>query len=255
MKTLLLVAHPGHELLLWKWLGEQKPHAAVLTDGSGTAGSARIQHTESVLREAGATWLSQIVAPVPDRTVYSALMTGTHGLFTQWRDQLVRHVVAHDIERIVADQSEGFNASHELCHLLASAVAEFASREGRRVDVYEFSTIGHPSPVSRLDDQTWITQLSDADLQTKVAALKDYAMRCGGPLVQEVDELFSTFGEQAYARECLFPARAPCHDVRSSAYVKPYFETRGEECVAQGLFKDALRSRHLQMAADALKAG
>ena len=253
MKTLLLVAHPGHELLLWKWLGAHRPDVVVLTDGSGSAGVPRLHHTQAVVREAGAAWLPQLIPPVRDTDIYSALVEYRPALFRQWCDALTAHILEHRVERIVADQEEGFNPSHDLCRMLANIAAARAARAGHEISSFEFPSLGHPGRGGRIDGRCWITELSTTELEAKVSALRRYAAHSGGPLVQEVEELLATHGEQAYARECLFPARATRYEAPVAGAAKPYFEVRGEERVAQGVFPQVLRTEHLQFVADTLR--
>ena len=50
----LLVAHPGHELLLHGWISRTKPVIHVLTDGSPLSSASRLGRTTELLRDLGA---------------------------------------------------------------------------------------------------------------------------------------------------------------------------------------------------------
>src|SRR3954451_5472162 len=50
----LLVAHPGHELLLQGWISLTKPAVHVLTTGPGPPAEPRLDRTADLLRELGA---------------------------------------------------------------------------------------------------------------------------------------------------------------------------------------------------------
>src|SRR5687768_13632692 len=69
----LLVAHPGHELRLHRWLELARPSLFVLTDGSGSAGHSRVPSTRAVLANAGAR-AGSIVAPFTDHQIYHAIL-------------------------------------------------------------------------------------------------------------------------------------------------------------------------------------
>ncbi len=213
----------------------------------------RLPHTQAVVEQSGANWSPDVIPAVSDTALYSALMENRVELFRKWCDALTMHVLEHGVERIVADQEEGFNPSHDLCRLLANTAAERAARAGHPVASFEFPSLGHPGPAARTEGGCWITELSSAELQAKVNALRSYAARSGGVLAQEVEDLLAAHGEQAYARECLFPARPTRYETRAGSADKPQFEVLGEERVARGVYRHVLRATHLQSVADALQ--
>ena len=45
----VLLAHPGHELVIHEFVSRARPLVAVLTDGSGNSGESRIDSTTRVL--------------------------------------------------------------------------------------------------------------------------------------------------------------------------------------------------------------
>ena len=51
--SVLVIAHPGHELRAFTFLRRLQPKVAVLTDGSGSQGISRIARTQRILRENG----------------------------------------------------------------------------------------------------------------------------------------------------------------------------------------------------------
>jgi hypothetical protein len=120
MTSLVIAAHSGHELLLWKWLRKERPDFVVLTNGAGSSGVPRLDPTLANLAGAGANWVPQVVQPVADAEIYRALLEGDTRLFAQWLDALTSHVLARGIDCIVADEAEDYNPSHDLCRLLAN---------------------------------------------------------------------------------------------------------------------------------------
>ena len=53
--ALLVVGHPGHELMVHGWLEAARPLVMVLTDGSGHAGVSKYASTAALMARAGAT--------------------------------------------------------------------------------------------------------------------------------------------------------------------------------------------------------
>ena len=53
-RTILFIAHPGHELRVHGWLEAMAPEVWILTDGSGHSGRSRIDSTTRVLEPTGA---------------------------------------------------------------------------------------------------------------------------------------------------------------------------------------------------------
>lgn len=255
MKHLVIAAHPGHELLLWKWLRHEKPQVVVLTNGAGSNGVPRLEPTIDNLERAGARWIPQVVAPVADAAIYQALLAGDTDLFAQWMDALTTHVIAEGVDCIVADEAEDYNPSHDLCRLLANQVAIHAKASGHPVRAFGYPTVGHPSLPARLAaEEHLLVELGAEELQAKLDDMHGYARRFGGQLQQELDGFIAEFGAEAYGRECLFAARPTRYELADApAAGKPFFETAGEARVAAGVYRHVIRGAHLQAVADRLR--
>lgn len=254
MKHLLMAAHPGHELLLWKWLRLEKPQVVILTNGAGANGMPRLEPTLDNLRQAGAQWMPRLLEPVSDGDIYQALLDGDTTLFEGWVEALSAHVVEQRIDCIVADESEDYNPSHDLCCLLASRVAARARASGQQVQSFGYPTVGHPCPADRLAAETHrMIELRPNELQNKLGDMQGYAHRFGGQLQRELDGFIAEFGEGAYGRECLFVAQPTRYERPGADTVKPLFERIGEERVAAGVYKHVIRGAHLQAVADRLQ--
>lgn len=254
MKPLVIAAHAGHELLLWKWLRNERPDFVVLTNGAGSSGTPRLEPTIDNLVRAGANWIPQVVEPVADADIYRALLEGDASMFAQWLDALTAHVLAQGIDCIVADEAEDYNPSHDLCRLLANQVAAHAAARGHPVRAFGYPTVGHPSPPGRLSTERHLMAELDAqELQAKLDDMHRYARSFGGQLQRELDGFLAEFGAQAYGRECLFAAQPTRYERTEAPAAKPSFETIGEERVAAGVYKYVIRGAHLQAVADQLR--
>jgi hypothetical protein len=255
MKHLVIAAHAGHELLLWKWLRTERPDFVVLTNGAGSSGTPRLEPTIDNLARAGANWVPQVVAPVADAAIYQALLDGDAGMFAQWIEALTAHVITQGIDCIVADEAEDYNPSHDLCRLLANEVAARAATHGHPVLGFGYPTVGHPCPPARLlAEEHRVLDLAAQDLEAKLDDMYSYARAFGGQLERELDGFIAEFGAQAYGSECLFAAWPTRYELAEPPAVRPFFEIAGEERVAAGVYKHVIRGAHLQVVADRLRS-
>src|SRR5438105_15061110 len=69
----LLIAHPGHELLLYAWISRNKPVVHVLTDGDVHSSGGRLGATTELLRGLGAR-PGAIFGRLSDREAYAMIL-------------------------------------------------------------------------------------------------------------------------------------------------------------------------------------
>lgn len=232
----LLVAHPGHELLLHGWISRVKPVVHVLTDGSS---AARLDATARSLRQAGAA-LGAIFGRLSDSEAYAMILEGNAALLIALATELAAEIATRQPAMIVSDAAEGYNPVHDLCRLVAGAAVEIAGVDTKH---YEYAVAGAPfdsADAVRLD-------LDDATFAAKMAAA-----RTRSALVADVDEMLSRHGADAYRRET-FRAVADWTDIGSGA--PPLYEHFGEERVAAHRYARVIRrDEHLAPLRDALRA-
>src|SRR5258706_14950239 len=85
-RAALVVAHPGHELRVHRWLERTRPVVFVLTDGSGNHGVSRLDSTTALLGQAGAT-AGPIYCRLSDREQYRAMLGVDLGLLSALADE------------------------------------------------------------------------------------------------------------------------------------------------------------------------
>src|SRR5688572_11805676 len=76
----LLLAHPGHELVIHGLVHEVRPSVAILTDGSGTTGISRVDSTTRCIEPAGARPTS-FYGGYTDQAIYRALLARDAAFF------------------------------------------------------------------------------------------------------------------------------------------------------------------------------
>jgi hypothetical protein len=232
-RSLLVIAHPGHELRVFNWLQQRRSGVFILTDGSGSADEGRMDETELLLRAVSASrvgWLESYA----DKEVYRLMLEGQAGPFTDLVRELARYIVAHEIEEIVGDMIEGYNPSHDLCRNLINAAVELAALMGHKTGRnLAFALVGNPNPVGKGVQPLEVIRLDDAALEQKCAASMNYSA-----LRHEVELALRSFGKKAFATEAFYDATV-LGDEPST--IPPYYESYGEKQVASGRYDRVIR--------------
>jgi len=217
----LLVAHPGHELRLFRWLEVAKPLVFVLTDGSGS-GRSRIRSTIDILDATGCA-RGSIMGAFTDREIFRLMLKGDVEPIAAITREMADSLVAHGIRSIVADAFELYNPIHDLCSVIAALAAQRAE-----IPRFEYAV----TEASSGNGET--LELDDAAMARKFAAAHRYEELSG-----EVDDLIARVGVDALRREVL----EPCDRLIEVPELtrKPFYETHGERRVAEGRYTTVLR--------------
>jgi len=242
-QTLLLVAHPGHELLLHGWLSRTHPTVHVLTDGSGYDQAPRIAQTAELLRESGAK-AGSIFGRLTDRQAYAMILNGDAELLVSLVAELAAAIEVQRPDIVVSDAVEGYNPVHDLCRIIAGAAIVMS---GADVKHYEYAVVGHPSESA----EGFRIELDDA-----AHAAKMEQVRRSAPQLSDAAELLVRYGADAYRREVF----SPVADWRALGPHKPLdepplYERLGAERVAAHRYDQVIRrDRHLVPLRDAVCA-
>ena len=119
--AILVVAHPGHELLLHRWMEVAKPLVFALTDGSGSGAVGRSDQSKVIIEATGAS-IGPVFGPHPDKFWYAAILEGNIAPFAQVIDAIAASCRADPPVLVVSDPVEYFNPVHDLCSVVASCV-------------------------------------------------------------------------------------------------------------------------------------
>jgi len=200
----MIVAHPGHELLVHHWLETRKPLYFCLTDGSGHIGKSRLNSTSKVLHTVGAIQ-GPIYGRFTDMEVYKLLLEGEIEVFKQLLHELATSLITHNISIVAGDAPEGTSPTHDLCRsLIDAAISAVERTTGRRITNYEFVLESHPSecPLELRREALWL-ELDEAALERKLEAAMGYPELRG-----ETDQGLKHYGKNAFSLECLRPSTA-----------------------------------------------
>jgi hypothetical protein len=249
IRAALIVAHPGHELLVHGWLERTSPRVFVLTDGSGRSNQSRLNSTTKIINQAGAT-RGRIYGRLTDLSVYSAILNHDFALFTKLAQELSEALVDEEIDYVAGDAVEGYNPTHDVCRLVINAAVEVASRTRElRVANFDFSVIGQPSACrKKIHAGANCLRLDEDAFARKMAAAHGYT-----ELKAEVDAALSRTPVDAFRVECLHPvdSASGCHRFMKEP---PLYEHYGEKQVLTGYYPRVVRYReHIAPLAEALR--
>ena len=254
----LIVAHPGHELVLFGWMEETQPVVTVLTDGSGRDGASRLASTLNVLRETGAV-PSDRIAPRSDREFYAAVLSGNIDLFIDLATTLGDELAERETVCVAGDAREGFNPIHDICRMIIDAAVARAQQSGSVIANYEFSLFQPHDRIACDARQHGVCRiLSEEQFQRKIDAATNYPELATElewaftgsarkvpqkypDLASIVDGVIGGMNERSFATECLLPGRGV------SLAGRPFYERYAERLVADGRYEQAIRYReHVQ---------
>jgi hypothetical protein len=233
--THLLVAHPGHELLLHGWISRNKPVVHVLTGGT------RLERTAELIRDLGAR-SGAIFGRLSDREAYEMILERNTALLVSLVEELAAQLERDRPAIIVGDAAEGYNPVHDLCRFIAGAAVAMA---GVPTKQYEYAVVDHPHSSGAA---AIVVDLDAAEYAAKMERARGQAA-----LLPDIDELLSRHGADAYRREAL--CRVVDWAALDGAAAPPLYERYGEERVAAGRYTKVIRRReHMLPLRDALRA-
>jgi hypothetical protein len=245
----LLVAHPGHELRLYRWLEVRTPVVFVLTDGSGKSRTSRLPSTTRVLDRCGAA-PGSIYGRFTDQQLYSIILEGDVAALRRLAEELAEELIVIRPSMVVGDAIEGYNPSHDLCHyLLRTAVRLVRERAGLLIETFEFPVVAGPPTEDDGGDGAVLLRLDEAAVDRKLAAARDYE-----ELRDEVTAAVARDGRDSLAVECLRRSDGEQAEARLSREA-PFYESYGEKQVAAGHYDVVIRyKQHFEPLVRALDA-
>jgi hypothetical protein len=246
-RPVLILGHPGHELLIHDWMGEHGPLVLILTDGSGSSGRPRIAHSRRIVAAAGAT-PGPVFGAWSDAGAYAAILRRDVDVFAPIVDTAAEAIVGCQAPMVVSDAIEHFNPVHDLCAVIASlACAKVASDHGLNPGRWWLpieQRLDYEHPPAGLT----VRRLSAAAEERRRA------------LTESIPELASEVGRRRreQPRADGFEVLAPIprgHPVLPPPVGEPFYETFGRSRVADGVYRQLITFEdHMAPLAEALAA-
>jgi hypothetical protein len=270
MPAILVIAHPGHELRVHRWLETTRPEVWVLTDGSGRTGRSRIDSTTRVLEATGGI-RGRVYGQMTDVDLYNAVLTFEHRVFTTLVDNLAGALMQHDVDSVAGDAEEGYNPAHDICRLVINAATMLVNRRiDKQIRNYDFTLVGAPGPCAEeaSADSLWLN-LDEAAFARKLSAARNYPelhaevegalngagngpLRHHSDLAERSRSAYGATETNSFRVECLRPVNL--HLRAPFAGRPPFYEEYGERQVKAGHYTHVLRYReHMLPLAAALE--
>ena len=244
-KSALVIAHPGHELLVYNWLSLANPCVFVLTDGSGHSHKSRLHRTTSIINSLGAR-PGSIYGVLTDADAYSAILAGEVGVFIRMASELAEALVHHRIEYIVGDAIEGYNPVHDICRLIINAAVKKVCHMGYGLANFDVSLAYQHDHAQKSTADIVSIAASEQMLAEKLQVARDYS-----ELAVDVNRIIAQEGVTSLGIEYLRPVNENSYQVSQE---RPYYEVYGERQVAAGHYRQVIRYRdHVLPIGEALK--
>jgi hypothetical protein len=243
-RAVLIVAHPGHELLLHHWLECVQPIVCTLTDGSGSQAHDRAHRSKKIIQKAGAR-VGPVFSETTDRGWYQAILSGDRGLFDSAADRIAELCRTEDVTQIVADPFEFFNPMHDLCSCLAQNV----SMRLRASNTIELLTYPIERPDLFRSDPAHVYHLNHEALQRKLASAAEYL-----ELGSEVERRRSEAADNLACERLFLVDTGRLSERRPPG--RPFYERVGGDRVGRGLYTELITyEAHVQPLATMLTGG
>lgn len=271
LKSVLMVAHPGHEVRVHGWLEQAHPTIFILTDGSGRLAQPRL-HATSAYFSANGWKRGNVFGSFTDMSIYKLVLEHEHQPFIEVARELADFLIREEVDQIAGDALEGYNSTHDICRILIGAAVEMVNRTNdHEITNYDFPVVGRPDFCPEdLRENALFVQLDEETFVRKLAAAKTYYPE----LLTEISRTFDKTEEGSYKRyldhaskvdakaktmtldnfrvECLRPAdnRVGRNEF---AKEKPFYEMHGERQVEAGYYSQVIRfSKHIRPLFDSL---
>ncbi len=226
-RPLLVLAHPGHEIGVYGFLGRHRCPVMAWTDGSGRCRWPRSESSRRLVKGAGAEPVEPF-GMVSDMALYRAMLESDARPFVEWFEFVAGQLRTSRITDVVTEAAEGFNPIADALRWIVSAAAE--SLGG--VKVWEWPVVGAPVSVVPMGGEAF--DLTEFEFHRKMNA----AHSCID-LAPEVDQAIHTHGISRFRREVLTPALRWCSP--PEPMTPPRYEAHGEQLAAVGQVKRAIR--------------
>jgi hypothetical protein len=229
VRWLLVLAHPGHELRAYHFLERVGPLVAVMTDGSGSIGTPRLDESRAVIARAGGR-ATPVFGMMSDREAYAALMAADARPFLPLLTTIAGSLTRARVQAVVIDAAEGYNPVHDVCHWIGRSAVAIARRLGAAIELFELDLVSRPDGTGDgirlvLDDEAFRRKLETV---ASCDALKS-----------EVEAAFERYGRDAFRVEFLRRLSADAHPPAASWI--PFYEQVGEARVREGRYGSVLR--------------
>ena len=231
--SVLLIAHPAHELLIHHWMEQARPTVLILTDGAGSSGIVRIDSSRVNVLGAGAR-PGPLFGAHSDSAIYRKILDRDLAFFKGVLDGVTQTLVDENAGLFVSDPIEHYSPVHDLCAAIAAIACIRASQ-----------ILGHPIrymqfPIEYRDQPQGVPRVLHLP-QDAIARKLAAAGRVPG--VAEERARLLAMDPLLLASEILWEM-APGHEALPAPATEPFYEHYGRLRITQGLFSELITYRH-----------
>lgn len=256
----LSIAHPSHEIRLHGFLSRTKPFIFLMTDGSGRNNEPTILFFQEYIKKIhrnnrDAFALMQDGEKfIQDNNIYTELIAGRHQFFEIYTKSIAKHLLRKKIDYVVVDSSEGYNVSHEMCHIMTNLAIKYVQKmTGKKIMSYDFAIT---EPYSqRISEDCIHIELSDEEYDYKLNAFANYHPSLFAELknnislidgarikqlqseggIQEIKQMIALINSHFIRNEYLRPY------IYEEPAEAPFYEKHGEQLAVQGVYAEIIR--------------
>lgn len=228
-QCIAVFGHPGHELLLHKWMEQSKAEVWVLTDGSGSSGQSRVDASRRTVTAAGAT-PGPLFGTASDRRHYCAIIDQDVSFFEEIVARLAERILQLRASVVLSDSIEHFNPIHDLASVLATIAARYVGLPAS--SRYEFP-IEQPVDLRQIPSHWRTLRLTPEEVERKLNAAS-----LNSALAPEIARL-RTQRPEAVAVEILVPCDTQ-RPILPAPEGVPHYEAVARERVASGVYSQMI---------------
>ncbi len=221
----LIMAHPGHELLVHHWLERSRPLVFILTDGSGGAETNRLNYSRRLLEACGAT-VGPAFGLAPDKVWYNSILSHDSTLIDDAIGAIGDACRRAGVTAIACDPIELFNPVHDLANAIGHAVARTLLRNGAEAPVWTY-----PIEHFAVHDENRRLELDEAAVARKLKAVDAYV-----PLAPER----ARYDEQVRLRYELIMRDTPMFAWPDALSEEPYYERFGRKRLSESRYHELI---------------
>jgi hypothetical protein len=232
----LIIAHPGHEVRVFGWYEQARPHVFLLASGSRSGDQGRLSLSHRLAAMTGAT-PGSLFGDYLDRQIYAAVLARDATPFAEWTNALTDALAALAPHLLVTDGWQMYNVMHDLVHIMARVAARRAAERLKRpIEIVQYEVAPRAlSAALPLGEEAFRIELDDAAMVRKQSAAAEH-----GDLANEMNVLLSLEGKDAQRTE-IYQETVDIDLLVSARDIVPPYERYGADRVAAGIYRECIR--------------
>ena len=238
---MLLLAHPGHELLAYGLFAKHRVKVMVLTDGSGGSGQPRIAQTRALVTRLKGEMLEPSGC-FTDSSFYNAILAQDVGFFRTFVDRVETWLASSLSESLICDAVEYYNPVHDLCSVIGRLAVKRRLHKGYAINTYACPIVTNSS----------IGIFYEHIIEGDVLSGKKRDISLVANLISDLDDIINKHCLRADIERIVLIS--PTSDLYPLPAEAPYYEEYGRRQIAKRGSGDLITyANHMRPLVDALE--